>query len=128
MQRNVIIYKHTIGYIIENIYTHRKLPQICNNLIFRRLLKEITKNCTFQLCFKFYKQVDVFAMNVTLSEVYRAKMKDDIVEKHQSKFYKRYVDDIIICSKKNQVDILFNDLSNYHQYVTLTLEVNPKLF
>ena len=34
-------------------------------------------------------------LSVTLSDIYMAKMEDDIVEKYQPKFYKRYVDDII---------------------------------
>ena len=65
----------TIDYIIESIYTHKKLPQICSKLVFRRLLEKITKDCTFQLfqlCFKFYIQVDGCAMGrslcVTLSD------------------------------------------------------------
>ena len=48
----------TIDYIIERIYTHKKLPQICSKLVFLRLLEKITKHCKFQLCFKFYKEVD----------------------------------------------------------------------
>ena len=55
-------------------------------------------------------------------------MEDDIVEQHQPKFYKCYVDDMINHRKKNQVDILFNDLNNYHQNIKLTLELNPKRF
>ena len=57
----------TIDYIIESIYTHKKLPQICSKLVFRRLLEKITKDCTFQLCFKFCKQVDGCAMGGPLS-------------------------------------------------------------
>ena len=122
----------TIDYIIKSIYTHKKLPQICSKLVFRRLLEKITKDCTFQLCFKFYKQVDGCVMggplSVTLSDIYMSKMEDDVVEKYQPKFYKRYVDDIIYRRKKNQVDLLFNDLNNYHQNIKLTLELHPKRF
>ena len=53
-------------------------------------------------------------------------MKDDIVETHQFNFYKRYVDDIINRCKKNQVDLSFNDLNNYHHNIKLTLELNRK--
>ena len=77
----------------------------------------------------FYKQVDGWAMggslSVSLSDIYMAKMEDD-VEKYQNTFYKRYVDDIINRRKKNQVDILFNDFNNYHQNIKLTLELTPK--
>ena len=121
----------TIDYIIESIYTHKKLPQICSKLVFRRLLEKITKDCTFQLCFKFYKQVNGCAMgvplSVTLYDVYMAKMEDDVVEKYQPKFYKRYVDDIINRRKENQADLLFNNLNNYHQNIKLTLE-HKKVF
>ena len=44
-----------------------------------------------------------------------AKMEEDVVEKYQPKFYKRYEEDIINRRKKKQVDLLFNDLNNYHQ-------------
>ena len=53
-----IPFDKTIDYIIESIYTHKKLPQICSKLVFGRLLEKITKDCTFQLCFTFYKQVE----------------------------------------------------------------------
>ena len=122
----------TIDYIIESIYTHKKLPQICSKLVFRRLLEKITKDCTFQLCFKFYKQVDGCTMggplSMTLSDIYMTKMEDDILEKYQPTFYKRCVDDIINRRKKNEVDLLFNDLINYHPNINLTLELSPKRF
>ena len=89
----------TIDYIIKSIYTHKKLPQICSKLVFRRPREKITKECLFQLCFKFYKQVDGCAMggplSVTFSDIYMAKMEDDIVDKYQPTYFKRYVDDII---------------------------------
>ena len=34
----------------------------------------------------------------------------------------------LIAVKKNKVDLLFNDLNNYHQSIKLTLELNPKRF
>ena len=49
-------------------------------------------------------------LSVTLPDIYMAKMENDIVEKYQLKFYKHYVDDIINRRKKNQEDLLFNDL------------------
>ena len=82
----------TIDYIIESIYTHKKLPQICSKLVFRRLLEKITKDYTFQLCFKFCKQVNCAMggpLSVALSDIYMAKVEDGVVEKYQPKFYKR---------------------------------------
>ena len=76
-----ISFDETIDYIIESNYTHKKLPQICSKLVFRRLPEKI-KDCTFQLCYKFYKQVDDCAMggplSVNLSDIYMAKMEDDV--------------------------------------------------
>ena len=37
---------------------------------------------------------------VTLSDTYMAKIEDDIMEKHQPKFYKRYVDTLFIVVKR----------------------------
>ena len=122
----------TVDYIIGSIYTHKKLPQICRKLVFRGLIEKITKDCTFQLSFKFYKQIDGCAMGrplfVILSDIDMAKMEDDAVEKCQPNFYKRYVDGTINHRKINQIDLLFNDLNNHHQNIKLTLELNPKKF
>ena len=71
---------------------------------------------------------DGWTLVLNLSYIYMAKMEDDVVEKYQPKFYKRYVDDIINRCKKNQVDLLLNDLHNYHQNIKLTLELKPKRF
>ena len=53
-------------------------------------------------------------LSATLSDIYMAKMENDIVEKHKPKFYKRYVDHIINHCKKIQVDLSLNDLNDYH--------------
>ena len=55
-------------------------------------------------------------------------IEDDIVENHQPKFYICYVDDKLNRCKKNQVDLLFNELNSYHENIKLILEVNPKRF
>ena len=46
-----------------------------------------------------------------------AKAENDVVQKCQPKFYKRYVDHIINRRKKKQVDPLFNGSNNYHQNI-----------
>ena len=58
-------------------------------------------------------------LSVTLSDIYMTKIEDDVVEKYQSKFYKRYVDGITNWRKKNEVDLLSNDLNNYYQNISL---------
>ena len=67
-------------------------------------------------------------LSVTLSDIYMAKMEYDIIEKYQPTFYKRYVEDIVNRRKKNQVYLLFHDVSNYHPNINLTLELNLKRF
>lgn len=45
----------TIDYIIDEIYTHKKLSQICSKLIFKRLLHKLTTDGTFLFNGNFYK-------------------------------------------------------------------------
>ena len=47
--------KETIDYSLEEIYVNGKMKPICNKLIFKRLLYELTTQCTFQLNTKFFK-------------------------------------------------------------------------
>ena len=46
--------KETIDYIIEQIYTHKKLKPICSQLIFKRLLLKLASECTYTFNHKFY--------------------------------------------------------------------------
>ena len=43
-------------------------------------------------------------------------------------FYRRFVDDIINCCKKNVPDELFFKLNNYHWNIKLTIEISPTKF
>ena len=56
------------------------------------------------------------------------KMKNHTVEKHLSKFYKGYVDNIINPCKKKQRDQLFEDLHNHHENIEVTMEVDLTKF
>ena len=40
--------------------------------------------------------------SLTLSDIYMAKMKDDVTEKYQHKFYKRYVMTQLIAVKRTK--------------------------
>ena len=51
-----------IEYIINGIYVENKLPKLCSQLIFKRLLLKLTAANTFMLNLKFYKQVDGCSM------------------------------------------------------------------
>ena len=71
-----------IKYILEEIYTHNKLPHICRELIFKRLLlKLVTESiCIFQS--QLYKQNDGCTMggplSVTFSNIYLTKLEKKI--------------------------------------------------
>ena len=97
--------KETIGYILEQIYVHNKLPIVCSKSIFRRLLEKTTTENSFQLNSKFFKQTDGCA-----------------------NFYKKYVDDIINRRKKHEEDLLFKKLNEYHPKIKLTIKINPPKF
>ena len=90
--------KDTIDYIIEQIYTYKKLKPICSKLYFKRLLLKLATECTYTFNHKFYKQIDGCTMggplSVTFSDIFMIKMESDIVIPHKPLFYCRFVDDI----------------------------------
>ena len=47
----------TIKYVLEEIYTHNKLPHICSKLIFKRLLLKLETQSTYIFQSQFYKQM-----------------------------------------------------------------------
>ena len=59
----------TIDYIIHEIYTNNKLPQLSSKLLFRRLLCNVTKNTVFSFNGKLYKQIDGCGLGNPLSPV-----------------------------------------------------------
>ena len=46
----------------------------------------------------------------------------------ETQTYKLFADDIYTKRNKNQGDILFKNLNNFHPNISLTIEVNPKKF
>ena len=88
-----------IEYIINGIYVENKLPKLCSQLIFKRLLLKLTAANTFMLNLKFYKQVDGCSMggplSVILSNIYMTRTERKVVEPTKLNFYKRFVSDII---------------------------------
>ena len=64
----------TVNYILDQIYVHKVLPQICSTLIFKRLFIKLATEVTFTFNNKFCKQTDGCAMgeslSVTLSDIY----------------------------------------------------------
>ena len=96
--------KDTREYIIEQIYTHKKLKPICSKLIFKRLLLKLATECTYTFNHKFSKEIDGCTMlgrlPITFSDIYKIKMESEIVIPQKFLFYHRYVDDIYSTSKQ----------------------------
>ena len=124
--------KKTLDYIIEQIYTHKKLKPICSKLIFKGLLLKLATECTYTFNHTFYKQIDGCTMggplSVTFSDIFMIKMESEIVIPNKPLFYRRFVDDIYNRRKKFQWDELFEKLNSYHPKIKLTIEVSPKKF
>ena len=64
-------------------------------------------------------------LSVTLSDIWIVKMENDIVIPHKPIFYKRHVDGIINRREKDEEDLLFKKLNNYHPKIKLKTEINP---
>ena len=57
--------------------------------------------------------------SVTFSDIYKAKIKNEVVRPLKPKFYRRFVDDIFNRREKDVRDFLFNSLKNYNQNLAL---------
>ena len=127
-----ILMQETIDYIIHQIYTEKKLPQICSKTIFTVLLLKVTTECLFQLKQKLYKQTQSCSiggpLSVTLTDFHMIRTENDVVKSLKPLFYKRYIDDIYTRRKRNCTDQLYHELNNHHPNINLTIEVNPKNF
>ena len=123
---------HTLKYILEEIYTHNKLPHICSKLIFKSLLLKLATESTYIFQSQFYKQTDGCTVGgpllVTFSNIYLTKLEKDQVKPLKPKFYCRFVDDVTSRRLKNTYDSLFEKLNNYHEKINFTIETNPKKF
>ena len=63
-------------------------------------------------------------LSVTFSDIYMAKMENDIVISSKPVFYCRFVDDFYSRQKLGD-KVLFDRLNNYHPNIKPTIEVNP---
>ena len=110
--------QETIDHIIHQIYTEKKLPQICSKTIFRRLLLKVITECSFQLKQKLYKQTEGYSMggplSVTLADIQLVRTENDVVKPLKLLFYKRYLDNISSRRKKSCSDQLYHELNNCH--------------
>ena len=80
----------------------------------------------------FYKPIDGCTMggplSVIFSDIYMTKMEEEVVKPTNPSFYKRFVDDIISKKKKDQPDLLFENLNNHHPNIKYTIETMPRKF
>ena len=54
--------------------------------------------------------------------------ENNVVKLEKPLFYRGFVDDIINRKKKNEQDIIFENLNKYHPKTNLNIEVNPCKF
>ena len=125
--------KDTIDYIVQKIYVENKLPIICTQLIFTRLLEKLTTESTFIFQGKFYKQCDGCTMggplSVILSDIFMSKLEEEVVIPREPKFYRRFVDDSFTIRKKNVPDDLFTKMNEYKpDKIRFTIESKPSKF
>ena len=80
-----------------------KMLNVFEKLIFKKLLLKLTEVYIFSKN-RLIKQIDGCPMEglifVVCSDIYISKMEEDIVAPTKPLFYKRYVDDTYILSKK----------------------------
>ena len=67
---------------------------------------------------KFFKQIDDCSMSgpllVSLSDMHMARAEINVVKPEKPSFCRRFFDDIINRRKKNEHDIIFENLNKYH--------------
>ena len=67
-------------------------------------------------------------LSIIFSDIYMTKTEDEVVKPTNPSFYKRFVDDIISKKKKDQPDLLFENLNNHHPNINYTIETMPQKF
>ena len=86
----------------------------------------------FHVYFQSFKQTDGCAMGGSysgiFSDIYMIKTEREVVNPSKTKFYKRFVDDIINRRNKNQPNDLFQELSSNHPNMKYTVEVKEIFF
>ena len=122
----------TIDYILQEIYVKEKLPKICSKLIMKRSLLKLATENTFMLNSNFYKQIDGCTMggplSVIFSDIYMTKTEEEVLKPTNPSFYKRFVDNIISKKKKDQPDLLSENLNKQHTNIKYTIEAMPRKF
>ena len=62
------------------------------------------------------------SLSVIFSEIYMTKTEKEVVKLTNPRFNKRFVDNIISEKKKDQPDLLFENLNNHHPNIKYTIE------
>ena len=62
------------------------------------------------------------SLSVIFSEIYMTKTEQEVVKLTNPRFNKRFVDNIISEKKKDQPDLLFENLNNHHPNIKYTIE------
>ena len=65
---------------------------------------------------------------VIFSDIYMTKTEDKVVKLTNPRFYKRFVDDIISKKKKDQPDLLIENLNNQSSDTKYTIGTMPQEF
>ena len=80
----------------------------------------------------FYKQIDGCTMGgplpVIFSDISMTKTGEEVVKPTNPSFCKRLVGDIISKKKKDQPDLVFENLNNHHPNINYTIEAMPQKF
>ena len=62
------------------------------------------------------------SLSVIFSEIYMTKTEQEVVKLTNPRFNKRFVDNIISEKKKDQPDLLFENLNNHHPNIKYTIQ------
>ena len=93
------------------------------------LLLKLTTENTFMFNSNFYKQIGDCTMGGPLSVIcsnnYMTKTEEAVAIPTDPNFYNRFVDDIISKKKKDQPDLLFENVNNYHPNIKYTIKTMP---
>lgn len=106
------------------IKAHTSLPK--NEFLYG--VKSCLESTVFQYENDFYKQISGLAMGGPISAVVANLVLEDLEEKilnylpFKLFFYKRFVDDILICCHKNEIDRIFEFFNSFDNDIKFTLE------
>ena len=90
----------TIYFTLDKTYVRKILQPFCKKSVFKKLLNNLYKGCTFLADRRLIRQVDGCPISIVLSNIFCVKIEFCVVKPFKPKVYIRYVDDIY--SKSNR--------------------------